>query len=355
MIEKIVLTPDFSTDAAKTIFGDLFHKGNILDLYLEQQCKKLKNLFKVFASTSPVPEWSYGIVITDEMRKQSELYLPLAEIAPAFNYLCLTACKYKPFLEVLPLNCSLSWVDALVKFKMPEISFNPGKLLYNISTDEKLRQRFLASVFLPLRYGGNFGRYPKQSKFLQNRLKTMNTKGIKNIRILDAACGSGEGTYEVAKILIETGFAPEECQIDGITIEPLELVAAAYGEFPGYPDRSSEFRKFAEPIARSGGDRMIKFRQGDISSKTAYKGKYDIIICNGLLGGPLLHKVDNLKKVANLFATHLKYGGTVLVANHFHSGWNRPDNVTGLINMFKQQGFSATSIEEGFCFTSNAK
>ena len=68
-----------------------------------------------------------------------------------------------------------------------------------------MRTKLLAALFVPRRYGGGFNRYPLQKKFLQEWLAE---RSLREIAILDAACGSGEGVYALAALAADAGFHP---------------------------------------------------------------------------------------------------------------------------------------------------
>ena len=164
----------------------------------------------------------------------------VAEIRSAFRRLFTLSMHHAPFLPASAVETSSGWLDILHDLQPLMTEPDPGRLLRRLMTDGEFRCRFLFALFLPSRYGGAFGRYPRQASFLQEWLRKMNPQGP--LCCLDAACGSGEGTYELALLLQESGFPSEQLQVQGMTIEPLEVFAAAHAWFPHDPARQGRYR-----------------------------------------------------------------------------------------------------------------
>ncbi len=164
---------------------------------------------------------------------------------------------------------------------------------------------------------------------------------------MDAACGSGEGTYEVAEMLLQLGFRGSGSAVEGSTLEPLELLAAAHGWFPHDRARSTLFRKRFSSLVAAGGDSMIRFYQEDLCCPPDDSRRYDLILCNGLLGGPLLHEKKSLAAAIDRLAIRLNPGGVLLASDHFHQGWHKktpPAVITGLL---AASGLKVIDVGEG--------
>lgn len=131
--------------------------------------KHLQTCFDVYLSTCPVPLISINLIVTTEIRYQSELYLPISDIITAFYKLYQSALKYPPILSSTPFSNSLSWADLLVSLP-PQFQFsaNPATLLHHLLTEQKLLTAFLFYSFLPKRFYGGFRRYPKQLAFINS-------------------------------------------------------------------------------------------------------------------------------------------------------------------------------------------
>jgi chemotaxis methyl-accepting protein methylase len=213
-------------------------------------------------------------------------------------------------------------------------------------SDEEYRCRFLFSLFLPHHYGGTFDRYPAQGALLRDWLTATRPEGM--VRCLDAACGSGEGSYELAMLLLDRGYAPENLEVHGATVEPLELFAAAHGWFPHDPERQAAYRRrlrrlFAEGTAK----RIVFYREDLIEEEGAAGEAYDIIVCNGLLGGPLLNERKKLAGTVSRLCARLKPGGILLADDRFHGGWKRATPTDVLREMLAGNGLTLLESCEG--------
>jgi len=338
------LTPDSSPSALESTLARLLVAGNIMDSRLYAYCNRLQDRFNQFCTTCPVPQWQHGLILNPEIRRQTEVYLPLAEIQSAFRYLLLRSFHYRPFLPAIPLFSAVSWVDALEQIHSPRFSLNPAPILAEIAADQPLRAKFLASFFMPKRYGGGYDRYPLQKKFLQEWLSAR-SKG--EISLLDAACGSGEGVYELAAMVAGAGFNPGSTIVHGCTVEPLELAAAAHGWFPQDSERELSATRMIKEVVERGGSGGIEFFRDDICCLADSPLQYDVVVCNGLLGGPLLHEHNALETAVKGLAQRVKKGGIILTADRFHAGWRRIIPLVELNLLFAKHGISLIDPPEG--------
>jgi SAM-dependent methyltransferase len=337
-------SPDSSATALEATLTRLLVPGNIMDSGLNSYCRRLQERFALFCSTCPSPQWHKGLIITPEIRCQTEIYLPLAEIQAACRYLLLRSCRYTPFLPAVPIFSALSWVDALERISQPLLNFNPARTIAEVSADQELRTKFLASLFIPKRYGGGFDRYPLQKIFLKERFSGCHKKGIS---VLDAACGSGEGVYELADMVAAAGFHPDSAVVHGCTIEPLELAAAAHGWFPQDSARELAVKRMIEAVSKRGGTETLLFFRDDICRPVENSGLYDVVICNGLLGGPLLHENTRLEAAVKGLVRRVKKGGILLAADRFHGGWRRVIPLDELKLLFAKHGIKPVDLPEG--------
>ena len=245
-LQHFSLTPDSSQAALESTLAKLLVPGNIMDSRLKAYCNRLQDRFKLFCSTCPAPEWHKGLIVTPEIRCQSEIYLPLAEIQTVFRYLLLRSCRYKPFLPAVPIFSALSWADALERIEPFPFRFNPARIIADVAENQLLRTTFLASLFIPKRYGGGGDRYPLQKIFLNEWLSG---RSRQKLSLLDAACGSGEGVYGLEEMLAETGCDPDSTTVHGCTVEPLELAAAAHGWLPHDSERGAALKNMIEKVS----------------------------------------------------------------------------------------------------------
>lgn len=311
---------------------------------LQTSIRRLNECFQVYASTCPVPLPAPGLVITPEMRCQSELYLPVAEIARAFQQLYCSALTYPPFLPSTPFHNALSWTDIFTALP-PRFQFsaNPARLLEALLSDHDLLVEFLFSSFLPNRFYGGFRRYPLQRKYIEEWLEGREKK---TLCCLDAACGTGEETYGLAGLLMESGFRTDAIRVEGWTIEPLEVWAAAHGCFPHDRQREALFREEVAALFEQGFHTSIRFRSANLLDPPQME-QFDLILCNGLLGGPIINSSHDLEQVVGNLAQLLAPEGLLLAADHFHGGWKQKCPQENLRALFNKNGLTVMAAGEG--------
>jgi SAM-dependent methyltransferase len=214
--------------------------------------------------------------------------------------------------------------------------------------DEDYRRRFIFANFMPSRYGGGFGRYPGQARFLAGWLDGNRARIAAGVRCLDAGCGSGEGTYELAQLLLDMGFAAASIHVRGATLEPLELFAAAHAFFPHDREREEAFRQRIRPLFACGAAENISFHLEELGCMNSAEGKgYDIILCNGLLGGPFFNEPGGLTETVRRISRRLNPGGILLAASRFHGGWKKLLSDQALREIFRACGLKVMEVAEG--------
>ena len=339
--------PDLSDSALRLSLHRLLYSGSIMDNTLERSCQRLSACYRLLCSNCPEPLWAPWLQITPELRRQSELYLPLAAITPVIKRLIRLSCRYEPFLKALPQSFNLSWYDALSSLRPLPASPDPGELIRNIAENEPLRQSVLSSLLNPVRYGGGFGRYNGQMEFiatwLDERLKTDGS----SLQLLDAACGSGEQCYALASLLQKSGISSERAIIHGVTVEPLELVTAAHGWFPHDKERQAVFHREVKPLLALGCGEMIRFIAGDIEHPQWSDVSYDLIVCNGLIGGPMLHEKKRIEQILFSLSGRLKKKGLLLLSDRFHDGWHRKTPHAALADLLSNAGLVSIECKDG--------
>ena len=306
--------------------------------------RRLQDRFRIYASTCPAPLIAPGLIVSPEIRHQSEIYLPIAEIAAAFNRLYRAALVYPPILSSTPFHNALSWVDVFAGLP-PRLQFssNPALLLERLLSERDLLEEFLLASFLPRRFYGGFRRYPGQSAYLRHWLGEQPQKPL---RCLDAACGSGEDCFGLAGLLCEEGYVAEKMWIEGWTLEPLEVWAAAHGSFPHDVRREAHFRMEISQLFQHGYNARVRFSCADLTIPPPAE-PFDLILCNGLLGGPIVNQAPSLELVIGNLTGLLASGGILLAADSFHGGWKQKCPQQMLRALFEAYGLRAFEAGEG--------
>ncbi len=322
--------------------------GALTDRDLGRRIAGLAERFRIYAAFYPHGLWAPGLVITPEMRNLTETYLPIAEIRRAFSRLFSIALRFEPLPGASLVHRAAGWLDIMHGIQELAGSPNPSSLLMRLLADEELRRVFLFANFMPSCYGGRFCRYPGQKAFLRGWLEKYRRRFEDGLRCLDAACGSGEGTYELALLLYECGFRPDSVEVDGVTLEPFELFAAAHCYFPHDRVRGVAYRKHVNRLFEEGVAERIGFTLANLADPDFTRGRgYDVILCNGLLGGPFIHDWQELRATVQRLAGRLRTGGLLMAANRFHGGWKRTVDDEILRSMLAECGVRVLPVEEG--------
>jgi chemotaxis methyl-accepting protein methylase len=340
--------PDLSPEKIRENLFHMVTPGEICDREMQGRIRRIRQTFEVYATTYPLGLWAPGLVMTGEMRAMTDQYLPMAEIRRAFHRFLRLSLKHSRPANESPFHSMATWPDALQMLQPFIANPDPAALLHRLMIDESFRIDFLFALFLPNRHGGGFQRYPGQAEFLRAWLKENTPRRRDNLRCLDTACATGESTYELALLLLEQGLKPDSFLIHGSTIDPLELFAAAHIFFPHDPKRQESFRRRAEPVFSSGANKRMAFFTEDITRPRNSPGEgYDIILCNGLLGGPRFSDAKGIETVVAGLATRLRSGGIVVAADNFHGGWKKRTPTALIQGIFTDHGFRIRDVAEG--------
>lgn len=299
-------------------------------------------------NTGCPPPWpAPGLRITPEITYQSERWLPLDQLRPHFHHLYRQALTYPPILSSTPFAQDTSWAAIVAGFpEFHEQHCNPAVLLGQLVCDDELRLKFLAWSFMPGRfYGRGSDRYPAQSAAIAAWLRQRGRCG-KQLRCLDAACGDGAASYGLARLCAEAGCPADSFMIEGWALEPLEAWTAAHGRFPHEPVREAQFRAETRDCFDRGLDAAIRFSCVDISHVSGL-AEFDLILCNGLLGGPIIHAGKDIAAVVSNLAGLLTPGGMLLAADHFHGGWKQKCPQQELRALCVKSGLLIIGSEEG--------
>jgi SAM-dependent methyltransferase len=341
--QPLTYTPTDAEDLITARLSDLLQFAPIVDSDLLRRIDRIEQRFRGYASTVQTI-WTPGIVISHELRSTAELYLPFRELRSALLRLLRLTCHTDvspPYL----LTATHTWPDFAARLPFHLQETNPTRLLRRLMGDGDYRTAFIFALYQPRHYGGAFGRYPGQYEFLRSWLAQHHDRFNDGITCLDAACGSGEGTWELLQLLVDSGLPAETITVTGTTHEPIELFSAAHGFFPHDPQRTASFRHQIASLRDH--SHCLRFQQEDITAETQDIAHYDIILCNGILGGPFLHEHESVFAVVKGLAERLRPSGILLAADHFHGGWKQimPDEV--IRNIFFESELNNVDVVEG--------
>lgn len=340
-----LLRADFSPETLRRNLSAFFTPGRIHSTDLTGRIRRLDLMYAQYLALYPHGLWAPGLVITSEMRRATEMLFPLDSIHSAFRALYRQACGFVSSSETPLFLGATSWLDLVLRFPERVRDLNPARLIAGAASDDSFRLELLFSLHLPSQHGGAFGRYPGQAAFVRRWLTSSSVSDGSRIRCLDAACGTGEGTYELAHLVAERRGGPDGWTVHGMSRDPLEIFAAAHGWFPHDPGRGDQFRR----LACAGGllrPPAVTFGVEDVTEPSA-EGPYDVVVCNGLLGGPVLHEEGEVGRVIGLLAARLAPGGLLLAADRFHEGWERRLSKECLRQLFVRHGLRLVEPGEG--------
>jgi chemotaxis methyl-accepting protein methylase len=324
----------------------LLVEDTIVDADLERRLARLELRYRLYAATCPVSLWAPGLALTGELVNQAERYLPVAVIARAFRRFSRLAMTGPAPPVPLVFHEAAGWLPVLERLGWPVADANPAALLRPLLTDREHRVGLLFSLYLPQRHGGGFSRYPGQLQALRDWLAVRSgRKGM--VRCLDAACGTGEGTWDLAEALLATGLPRKNVKITGLTLGALELFAAAHAFFPQDLERQHAYRERIALLLASGMSKRMLFRQADLRVCEDLGEDYSVILCNGLLGGPMLHDRESVGRVVKGLAAGLEPGGILLAADRFHAGWRKLFPREQLAELFVRCGLRLVAGGEG--------
>jgi len=294
-----------------------------------------------FVSLYPYGAWRPGGVITGEMHRQTEALLPLREMIPPIRRVVQGLLLPPPDGFTTLLTGAASWLAVCERLRLPCV--DPSVMLRDALNDPRSAMLFLSRWYLPPRHGGTFGRYPAQLGFVRRWFEERRGEWLS---ILDTACGTGEGVYDLALVAAASGFPPSRVMIVGETLSAVEVVSAASGVIPHDPGRTARFVPVRQRVLQSGMLERIIFRQHDLLADQGGDGRHDLILCNGLMGGPVLHDPDLMGQVIDTLARRLRRRGILLIADRFHEGRHRQGGRL-VRQVLEQAGFSLIDPGEG--------
>jgi hypothetical protein len=343
---ELSFKPTLDKGEAARRLDRLLFPGSLADQSVAGRIGRLARSFQSYAAGYPLPLWAPGLVVTNEMRGWTEALFPMSEVRAVFDLVLRRGCRFAPLLSGSYLHGAASWLDLLQKLRPQPAQADPAALLKELAGDAEKRRCFLFALLLPHHFGGAFDRYPLQSLWIADFLKGSFAGLNGSLRALDSACGSGEGTYGLAEAMGAAGFGGKGCVVHGSTLEPIELFAAAHVYFPHDPEREREYRNRVEPLLGREDALDMEFYLDEVGSENG-RERYQLVLCNGLLGGPLMHGTLELKGAIRALASRLAPGGVLLAADRFHAGWRLRVPAAHLIDMMREQGLTVLPVPEG--------
>jgi SAM-dependent methyltransferase len=252
-----------------------------------------------------------ALYVEHDWRLQLNTYLPWSQFRQSLRGIgrCfLPGEDWLPF----PLNVAQGPLQNLAPEETPDNLADFWELLpagrwgqTTFSPDELLP--LFCSLADPPRFGTDCQRYPRQRNIFLALLEQ--NPMDRPLSILDLGCGVGLGTYELASVTaLVTGRDP---RVVGLTREPLEVWMAMHRTLPH--DSRRHFPDYPG---------TCKFQVGT-ASEFQLDAQFDYIFCNGLAGGRFLASQGDLRSFLYSCQRHLRPGGHVLLANHFHQGFQR--------------------------------
>lgn len=330
------LTPSLSATQAQASLNCIYN-AHIDNSRFSSDIRKLQQMFHTFAAYAPPPWPGRDLKITPEITYQSELWLPLQQIRPFIYKLYRRSLRYPPVYSSTPFSRAASWaslLDTLPDFLNRHT--NPAALLSLLLDDDELRKRFIFWSFMPARFYGNVSlRYPQQWKII-GQLAPQLREEFGRIDCLDAACGDGEGTYGLARTLLEH-MQRGDFSIEGWTLDPLEVWSAAYATFPHSVEKERLFRAWVEPVYQHKAAQRIRFRQADLLLPEKNETRFHLIICNGLLGGPIIGEKLQIEQIAERLSSMLLPGGYLIIDDNFHGGWEKKIPAEMIRHIFEER------------------
>lgn len=230
-----------------------------------------------------------------------EAYLPVADFVASLRRLAGLVLPHPSWTPTVLAETGRHLASRCVFPSLPDLwAYLPPQWCGRVTLEPEELPALLAALADPSRFGTAAGRYPDQLA----RLREWAGDARGEATLLDVGCGTGEGTREALAALRETGCRGRAV---GVTREPLEAWMATSGRLPHRP---------AEAAVPPPG---LHYAVGDAVA-LPLRGTFDIILCNGLIGGKFMDTGATFRAVLAEFARLLAPGGIVFVGCQFHAG-----------------------------------
>ena len=266
---------------------------------------------ELFLRSSPF-RWATGHIITPALRSAFQTFLPVEEFLSDLQRL---ARKALPDPSWIPRILRTSQVHTARRSashappSLPELwAMLPPQLAGRVSFTPDQFTQLLCAFADPPQFGTDLARYPDQAAQLCRHVVDWDSG--RSIAVLDLGCGTGQGTRETAFLFAECGVRNPRAV--GITAEPIEVWMATHRRLPHRPEREAALR--ALPPQSD-----VYFVCGDALAPPLCD-TFDIVLCNGLVGGRFLQKKPAFHTLLTQCRSLLAPNGVLALANSFHDG-----------------------------------
>jgi len=238
-----------------------------------------------------------------------ERYLPLDSLRGDL-FACLRAW-FGPALDELEVDLATSslgrarsWLDA--RAELPSLASGLPAELFVRCAAAASAHALLFELFCSPRLGAALTRYPAQLSAIGAALAGESGRAL---RIWDAGCATGEGTWALARAARDAGASRVAAL--GTTPWPLELLCAQRRAFPHDPQRTAQLRAALEGLDEA--SCALSFARHDLRQPPPGRD-YDLVACHGVLGGVVQGALpDDLRRLAGAVAS----GGLLSVTDAF--------------------------------------
>ncbi len=148
-------------------------------------------------------------------------------------------------------------------------------------------------------------------------------------------------------MLGKSGWQLDQARVEGWTIEPLEVYAASEQSLPHDLKRQQGYRLRVSYMKELGWSERVCFKAVDLLDCNSSSGAYDLIVCNGLLGGPIINAPDVVAGIVKTLVEMLAPGGCLVAASQFHDGWKKKTPEELLRGLFEISGLRTEQAGEG--------
>ncbi len=283
-----------------------------------------------FRARAGPPWWAPGLVLTPDLHARYETYLPLADFCADLARLADRVLPHPSWVPHLLRarrsgTCPLPRADGPAS--LPDLWARlPAPLAGRLCFAADDLAALFCALADPPHFGTDAERYPEQQATLARQCTTLPRSGL---RLLDLACGVGLGTFAAAAQAQRCSNGRVEAL--GLTLEPLEAWMATHQCLPHDPARQQRLQQLAAAVEN------VRFAAADVRHLPV-QGPFDIVLCNGLVGGTLLQHAPDLRQLLAACARVLAPGGWLLLSNRFHDGRRAP--VERFADLAREQGWT---------------